>query len=88
MCRRHVRQGSAASLGLGSGWGGILGQHTTENLFHWPITKSRYSQTSTGLLQSKNCAAAMTLCALKAEMFRGLQRLSLESATGRDLCSE
>lgn len=41
VCRRHVRQGSAASSGLGSGSGGTRGQRTRENLFHWPEGKSR-----------------------------------------------
>lgn len=47
VCRRHVRQGSAASSGPGSGLGGTRGQHTRENLFHWPDGKTGVSQTST-----------------------------------------
>lgn len=54
MCRRQVRQGSAASSGLGSGSGGTRGQHTRENLFHWPVGKSKDSQKSGPKLQIKN----------------------------------
>lgn len=43
MWRRHVRQGSAASSGLGSGLGGTRGQHTRENLFHWPGGQNKES---------------------------------------------
>lgn len=56
VCRRHVRQESAASLGLGSGSGGTRGQRTRENLFHWPEGKSRESQTSTPRSQMKKLA--------------------------------
>lgn len=40
VCRRHVRQGSAASSGPGSGWAGTLDRHTTGNLFRWPTGTS------------------------------------------------
>lgn len=36
MCRRHVRQGSAASSGPGSGWAGTRGRRTTGSLSRWP----------------------------------------------------
>lgn len=45
--RRHVRRGSAASSGLGSGLGGTRGQHTRENLFHWPGGQNRVSRSPT-----------------------------------------
>lgn len=41
--RRHARQGSAASSGLGSGLGGTRGRRTTGNLFHWPGGQNRES---------------------------------------------